>query len=289
MTPRPISVVADSLARIYGEANPALTYRITGGALPNGDSLTGALATSATVASGVGSYAITIGTLTAPANYAVDFTAGTLTINPRPITVSANAASRIYGEANPAFTYTIGGMGLVNAAATTQHLIDAYHPDAVIFSGIAGNLNRNLHINDVVLGGTLRYLDTDMRLVGQWKPGTEQQPVEEFHSDDRLLSLADQALSAMGVTHIIGIIASGNYFVDTPAQIAKVIHDTGADAVEMEGASVAHVAARNEVPALVIRALSDNADTDYEEFKGFDISEYADTAARIVLDILRRM
>ena len=184
---------------------------------------------------------------------------------------------------------TVGGMGLVNAAATTQHLIDTYHPDAVIFSGIAGNLNRNLHINDVVLGGTLRYLDTDMRLVGQWKPGTEQQPVEEFHSDDRLLSLADQALSAMGVTHIIGIIASGNYFVDTPAQIAKVIHDTGADAVEMEGASVAHVAARNEVPALVIRALSDNADTDYEEFKGFDISEYADTAARIVLDILRRM
>ena len=75
----------------------------------------------------------------------------------------------------------------------------------------------------------------------------------------------------------------------TEAQIAKVIHDTGADAVEMEGASVAHVAARNEVPALVIRALSDNADTDYEEFKGFDISEYADTAARIVLDILRRM
>ena len=123
---------------------------------------------------------------------------------------------------------TVGGMGLVNAAATTQHLIDTYHPDAVIFSGIAGNLNRNLHINDVVLGGTLRYLDTDMRLVGQWKPGTEQQPVEEFHSDDRLLSLADQALAAMGVTHIIGIIASGNYFVDTPAQIAKVIHDTGA-------------------------------------------------------------
>ena len=184
---------------------------------------------------------------------------------------------------------TVGGMGLVNAAATTQLLIDEIAPDAVIFSGIAGNLNRNLHINDVVLGGTLRYLDTDMRLVGQWKPGTEQQPVEEFHSDDRLLSLADQALSAMGVTHIIGIIASGNYFVDTPAQIAKVIHDTGADAVEMEGASVAHVAARNEVPALVIRALSDNADTAYEEFKGFDISEYADTAARIVLDILRRM
>ena len=47
---------------------------------------------------------------------------------------------------------TVGGMGTVNIAATTQHLIDADQPDAVIFSGIAGNLNTNLHINDVVLG-----------------------------------------------------------------------------------------------------------------------------------------
>ena len=50
---------------------------------------------------------------------------------------------------------TVGGMGLVNAAATTQLLIDEIAPDAVIFSGIAGNLNTHLHINDVVLGGTL--------------------------------------------------------------------------------------------------------------------------------------
>lgn len=85
---------------------------------------------------------------------------------------------------------TVGGMGTVNIAATTQHLIDADQPDAVIFSGIAGNLNTNLHINDVVLGGTLRYLDTDMRLVGQFKPGTADRPIEEYHSDDRLLELA---------------------------------------------------------------------------------------------------
>ena len=172
---------------------------------------------------------------------------------------------------------TVGGMGLVNAAATTQLLIDEIAPDAVIFSGIAGNLNTHLHINDVVLGGTLRYLDTDMRLVGQWKPGTADAPVEEFHSDDRLLEVADEAL------------ASGNYFVDTPQKVEEVIRLTGADAVEMEGAAVAQVAARNNVPALVIRALSDNADTDYEVFKEFDISEYADTAARLAVDIVKRL
>lgn len=184
---------------------------------------------------------------------------------------------------------TVGGMGMVNIAATTQHLIDVGHPDAVIFSGIAGNLNPSLHVNDVVLGGTLHYLDTDMRLVGQWKPGTADAPVQEFHSDERLIAFADQALTDLGITHIVGIIATGNYFVDDPAKVEQVVRETGADAVEMEGAAVAHVAARNDVPALVIRALSDNADTDYEEFKAFDISEYADTAARLTVNIIRRM
>ena len=177
---------------------------------------------------------------------------------------------------------TVGGMGTVNIAATTQYLLDTYRPDAVIFSGIAGNLNKNLHINDVVLGGTLRYLDTDMRMVAQFAPGTD-----EFHSDPHLLDLAQRTLDTMGIKHLVGTIATGNYFVDSAEKIAQVKEATGADAVEMEGAAVCHVAARNHVPALVIRALSDNADTDYEVFRDFDISEYADTAARLVLNIAK--
>jgi adenosylhomocysteine nucleosidase len=179
---------------------------------------------------------------------------------------------------------TVGGMGLVNAAATTQHLIDVYQPDAVIFTGIAGNLNSKLHINDVVLGGTLRYLDSDMRLISEWKP-----QLQEFHSDKRLIDLAQDVLKDMDITNIVGTIASGNYFVDTPQKIAQVIELTHADAVEMEGAAVAHVSARNDVPALVIRALSDNADTEYEVFKEFDISQYADTAAKLALSIIERI
>lgn len=179
---------------------------------------------------------------------------------------------------------TVGGMGTVNIAATTQYLMDAYRPDAIIFSGIAGNLNKDLHINDVVLGGTLRYLDTDMRMVAQFAPGTD-----EFHSDPHLLDLAQRTLDTMGIKHLVGTIATGNYFVDSAEKIAQVKEATGADAVEMEGAAVCHVAARNHVPALVIRALSDNADTDYEVFREFDISEYADTAARLVLNIAKAL
>lgn len=179
---------------------------------------------------------------------------------------------------------TVSGMGTVNAASATQYLIDTYQPAAIIFSGIAGNLNPTLHINDVVLGKTLRYLDSDMRLIAQSAPGTD-----EFHSDPHLLDVADAALDAMGINHIRGVIATGNYFVAGDELVAKVKEQTGADAVEMEGAAVAHIAARNDVPALVIRALSDEANVEYEEFRTFDISEYANVAASLVLNILGRL
>lgn len=179
---------------------------------------------------------------------------------------------------------TVSGMGTVNAASATQYLIDTYQPAAIIFSGIAGNLNPTLHINDVVLGKTLRYLDSDMRLIAQSAPGTD-----EFHSDPHLLDVADAALDAMGINHIRGVIATGNYFVAGDELVAKVKEQTGADAVEMEGAAVAHIAARNNVPALVIRALSDEANVEYEEFRTFDISEYANVAASLVLNILGRL
>ena len=45
-------------------------------------------------------------------------------------------------------------------------------------------INRNLR---------LRQVDTDMRLVGQWKPGTADAPVQEFHSDERLIAFANRA------------------------------------------------------------------------------------------------
>lgn len=176
---------------------------------------------------------------------------------------------------------TVAGMGMVNAAATTQYLVDSMQPDVIIFSGIAGNLNPQLHINDVVLGKTLRYLDSDMHLIAQSAPHAE-----EFHSDPWLLEQAGQALDSLSITHIAGIIATGNTFVEGDEQTARVKALTQADAVEMEGAAVAHIAARCGIPALVIRALSDNADTEYETFHTFDISEYADTAAKIVVAML---
>jgi hypothetical protein len=90
VTARPITVTADDLSRLYGAANPALTYAVGGEGLVNGDTLSGGLNTTATSGSNVGSYAVGQGSLAASANYALTFVPGTLTVDPAPLSIAAN-------------------------------------------------------------------------------------------------------------------------------------------------------------------------------------------------------
>src|SRR6185295_10202327 len=122
VTPRSITVTADAASRVYGDANPALTYQVGGSGLVNGDTLSGALATPATTTSNVGTYGIGQGTLAASGNYALNYAAANLTVTQRAITVTADAKSRTYGDANPALTYQVGGAGLVNGDALSGAL-----------------------------------------------------------------------------------------------------------------------------------------------------------------------
>src|SRR6202035_5483561 len=127
VTAAPLTVTADALSRLYGAANPALTYVSSG--LLNGDMLSGGLATSATTTSNVGAYGITQGTL-ANSNYAISYRPANLSVTAAPLTVTANALSRLYGAANPALTYVSSGLlngdtlsgGLATNATTTSNV-----------------------------------------------------------------------------------------------------------------------------------------------------------------------
>lgn len=125
VTQRAITVDADAASRVYGNANPSFTYTIGGDGLVNGDTMSGALTTAATVTSDVGTYGITQGTLTAGGNYAITYTGDNMTITQRAITVNAHAIVRVYGNNNPTLTYTIGGAGLVNGDTMSGTLATA--------------------------------------------------------------------------------------------------------------------------------------------------------------------
>ena len=90
---------------------------------------------------------------------------------------------------------------------------------------------------------------------------------------------------------LCGTIATGDRFVTGDAMRNAAIEATHADCVEMEGAAIAHIAAKNGVDCLVLRAISDNCDEAYDAFceREFDLDEYARTASGITLDIVRRI
>lgn len=162
ITPRAITITADNLSRIYGNANPALTFAVGGLGLVNGDQLTGALTTTAGATTGVGNVAITQGTLAASPNYSVTFNAGILTITPRALTITANNLSRIYGDANPALTFTLGGLGLVNgdqltgALATTAGTTTGVGDAAITQGTLAAGANYAVTFNTGILRITPR-------------------------------------------------------------------------------------------------------------------------------------
>jgi len=92
---RPITITADAQSRAVGNPNPALTYTVAGGSagragLVNGDTLSGALATSANAQSLPGAYAITQGTVSAGQNYTLTYVGNQLTVvpDPTPLTVA---------------------------------------------------------------------------------------------------------------------------------------------------------------------------------------------------------
>ncbi len=134
VSPAPLSVAGTNASRIYGDPNPAFSGTITG--IKNADNITATFASTATAASSVGGYPITP-SLVDPtgklANYSVTSANGTLTVTQASLVVTGTNASRLYGDANPAFTGTITGIkntdnitATFTSAATPASAVGSY-------------------------------------------------------------------------------------------------------------------------------------------------------------------
>uniref|UniRef100_UPI0039AF109A MBG domain-containing protein n=1 Tax=Myroides odoratus TaxID=256 RepID=UPI0039AF109A len=109
ITPALLSLAAEAKTKVYGDADPALTYRVSGLKLNDQATVvTGSLLRIA--GESVNTYAINQGTLEASANYTLAFNAATFTITPALLTVNAEAKTKVYGDADPALTYTVSGL-----------------------------------------------------------------------------------------------------------------------------------------------------------------------------------
>ena len=165
------------------------------------------------------------------------------------------------------------GIGKVNAAVCTQILISEFGVNCIINTGVAGSLRNEINIGDIVLSKDALQHDMDATGFG-YEPGViPRMETSIFMADEKLLNLTKQVNEEVNTdigTHI-GRVVSGDQFISDKEKKQFLVNQFDGFCTEMEGAAIAQTAYLNNVPYLVIRAISDKADNsaemDYSEFE----------------------
>ena len=163
------------------------------------------------------------------------------------------------------------GVGKVNAARTTQILLNNFDIEYVINVGTAGSLNENIEIGDIVIGEKLVQHDFDITAGGREK-GYITDVGKYFYSDKNLIEKAKQTIETINENFnaFIGTIATGDIFVQDIKVKDGIKVEFNADCTEMEGAAIAQVCMLDNIPFIVIRSISDkpngNNAIDFEKY-----------------------
>lgn len=165
------------------------------------------------------------------------------------------------------------GIGKVNAALCTQILCDLFGVSHIINTGVAGSLKNEINIGDIVVSTDALHHDVDVRVFGYPLGEVPQVGRLEFPADEHLTKLASDCCKEVNqdISVYEGRVVSGDQFISDKQVKEAIIDNFGGLCVEMEGASIAHAAYLNQVPFVIIRAISDKADDsaemDYPEFE----------------------
>ena len=153
------------------------------------------------------------------------------------------------------------GVGKVNAAMCTQILIDVFKVNTLIHVGVAGAVHPDLEIGDIVISEDSCQYDMDARAFGHPRGEIPNMDITFFKADPTLIKLAETAAQELNVNYRIGRVMTADLGVDSHKLKEELREEFGGLCVEMEGAAVGQVAMLNQVPYLVIRSMSDKADS----------------------------
>ena len=183
------------------------------------------------------------------------------------------------------------GIGKVNAAVCTQILVDKFNVDYVINTGIAGSLKAEIDIADVVLSSDVLHHDMDATGFGYALGQIPRMDVLSFKADERLIELGKEAcaVAASDINVHVGRVVSGDQFISDKAVKDRISSNFEGFCTEMEGAAIAQTAYLNNVPFLILRAISDKADDsatmDYPAFEAMAIKNSVQILKELVARI----
>lgn len=183
------------------------------------------------------------------------------------------------------------GIGKVNMAACTQILIDDFHVNAVINTGIAGGLLKDIQVGDIVISDEAMHHDVDATEFGYKLGMIPQMDCSIFKADQHLMDITKEVCKEVNpdIGCFTGRVVSGDQFISDNETKHYIIDNFDGACTEMEGAAMAQVAYLNEIPFLIVRAISDKADDEatvsYEEFESAAIKHMV----RLVLGVLDKL
>lgn len=164
------------------------------------------------------------------------------------------------------------GIGKVNAAICSTLLIQEFKVDKILFTGVAGGLNPNINIGDIVISTDLMQHDFNCTAFGYDYGVIPRMESSKFKTDRELAELAIKvAEKNFGKERVFtGTIVSGDEFIASNDKIKWLRETFAGECAEMEGASVAHVCYILNKPFVIIRSISDKANHDanmnFDEF-----------------------
>ncbi len=181
------------------------------------------------------------------------------------------------------------GVGKVNSAVAATLLIEEFEVDKIIFTGVAGAIDKELDIADVVVSTALVQHDYDTKFFDGKLGMVEGSDNGLFYANEKMVDkIYNASVKVLGRSHVKkGIIATGDQFIADSKKVQQIGDTFGALALEMEGASVAQVATMFDIPFVVLRSMSDKADgsahMNYNDFKVIA----AENSIKIVLLMLK--
>lgn len=178
------------------------------------------------------------------------------------------------------------GIGKVNAAIAAQILISEFKVDYIINTGVAGGLKDGINVGDIVISTDAIEHDFDTTAFGDELGVIPRMKTSVFKADEYLINVAYKAANDNidGKAHI-GRIVSGDKFISSKDEALKLGRLFNAFAVEMEGAAIAHTSYLNNIPFVIIRSISDNADGNATK----DFSQFVKEAAIVSSNIVKEM
>ncbi len=175
-------------------------------------------------------------------------------------------------------------IGKVFSALTAATMIERFGAEMMLFSGVAGAISPELAIGDLIVATKLCQHDLDITAFGH-PYGYVPEGAQFVETDERLRFVARDVAASMGVTLKEGVIATGDQFVADAGRKEWIAATFAADALEMEGASVAVVCDALQVPVFILRAISDAADMD----ASFDFDAFLESSAKVSADFIMKM